>query len=202
MNNLQADMKMIPRQLSLSDKCFSVERNKSSYTKMRLRVENLPKKKVVKVLEAYGGRNIVWNSVKTKVSNKDIRVLSIDGVETSGIQLRGDCQKFMTGMNLQAFDIIDLDAYSVPYKLLRIIFEKKLKDVTIFFTFTQTLTGRLHRGMLKEIGYTQKMIEKVPELFFRNGFEKFKNYLAFRGVRKITYFFEKDEKTVFGMFKL
>jgi hypothetical protein len=93
-------------------------------------------------------------------------------------------------MDLSKFDVIDLDAYGVPFKQLKIIFmqnEKKKLDVIVFVTFIQTMFGALPRAFLKECGYPNKMVRKIPTLFNKNGMDKMKLYLALNGVSKIHY---------------
>ncbi len=91
---------------------------------------------------------------------------------------------------LENYDVIDLDAYGVPYQQLSIVLEyfrkaKSNKEHVVFVTFIQTLFGGLPRKLLYEIGYTKGMVEKVPSLFNVGGFEKIKRYLYKYGVRKI-----------------
>lgn len=156
----------------------------------KLAIDNMPDKKRVRVLDAYSGQGLTWKTIHTDRPQIDMLIDEIELKGRPGVYLRGDNLKYLAGMNLSQYDIIDLDAYGIPYKQLEIIFSRRRqngKKVIIIFTFIQTLFGVLPKGMLLKLGYTPKMISKIPSLFNRNGFEKFKQYLACRGIRRINY---------------
>jgi len=156
-------------------------------TKIRLRLDNLPAGDC-RVLDCYAGTGLIWRTIK-KRSKKKINVLGIEIENRDGIYLQGDNRKFLSSMDLSAFNVIDLDAYGVPYDQLRIIFSKKPRpEAVIFVTFIQIMYGGLPHGMLRDIGYKTSMINKCPALFYKNGFEKFKQYLAFNGIGQIRHY--------------
>lgn len=159
-------------------------------SKVNLRMNHLPNKKSIKVLDCFAGKSIIWKEIKRK-SDKDINVIGIDKV-SYGSTLRGDNIKYLKGMDLNKYDIIDLDAYGVPFRQLEIIFQKRYRGIS-FITFVQSIFGRLPVRMLEKIGYTREMIKKCPTLFNRNGIEKFKQYLAMNDIKKITII-EKNNK--------
>ncbi|MBT9168616.1 MAG: hypothetical protein DDT19_01963 [Syntrophomonadaceae bacterium] len=153
--------------------------------KVMLRLDNLPPKKTIKVLDCFAGFQLVWNEV-IKLSKKNIIYVPIEKKNSTGAFLAGNNLKFLRAMNLSEFDVIDLDSYGIPYGQLNIIFSRGFRGI-IFVTFIQSLFGRLPQAMLKELGYSSNMLKKVPTLFNRNGFEKFKLYLAINGVKFIRY---------------
>jgi SAM-dependent methyltransferase len=157
--------------------------------KVKLRMNHLPETDPVRVLDAYCGNGIIWDYIKKK-SGRDIRVLGIDKkADAAMIYLIGDNVKFMKRMRLEKFDVIDLDAYGVPFEQLEYVLsydKKKNLHHRIFVTFIQSVFGRLPDGMLKRLGFTEAMIQKIPTLIMRNGIEKFKNYLALMGVKNIS----------------
>lgn len=136
---------------------------------------NLPKKKNIMVLNLYNGDNLIWSEICRR--NAGIDVIGIDIKKDKKKSLIGDNIKFLMSMDLSAYDILDLDAYGCPIDQLEIIFEKKYKGI-IFVTFIQSYMGSLPKKMLNKLGYTNNMIDKIPTLFSRNGFEKLKNYLS------------------------
>lgn len=155
--------------------------------KVKLRIRHLPGKKEIKVLDCFAGKGIIWKKIQER-SKKEIKVLGIDIKNKSKqVFLQGNNLKFLPLLNLENYDIIDLDAYGVPFSQLEIIFKKKPKKFLIFGTFNQTIYGGLPYKMLERLGYSKKMIRKCPTLFFRNGWEKFKNYLACEGISLIHY---------------
>lgn len=154
--------------------------------KVKLRLNNLPDKKTISVLEMYSGDSLLWKRIKS-LSPKTIEVLRIDKKpDRQGIYLRGENIKYIELAKRTQFDIIDLDAYGVPFDLLEYIFKNGI-EARIFATFIQSMFGCLPRGMLNALGYTDGMVEKCPTLFNRDGFGKFKQYLANNGVKEIKY---------------
>jgi hypothetical protein len=118
----------------------------------------------------------------------------MDRKKLAGIYLQGDNLKFLASMDISKFNVIDLDAYGVPYLQLKIIFSRKLqKETVVFVTFIQSVFGRLPNDMLEELGYSPTMIRKCPAIFFKNGFEKFKQFLACHGIEQIRYY-SHDQK--------
>lgn len=158
-------------------------------SKILLRLESLPEKKEVKVLEAFGGEGVLWNEVK-KRTDKKIKILSIDANKYKRVQLQGDNIKFLNAFDLNEFDIIDLDAWGSPFKQLQIIFSKKYKGI-VHCTFIQTMKGGINKELLYANGYTKNMAEKIPSLFGRNGVDKLMNYLYKKGVRSVKIISEK-----------
>ena len=152
--------------------------------KIILRLKHLPKKDVINILDCFSGDSKIWDEIK-KNSDKEINVLKIEQKEKSGIYLKGDNIKFLISIDLKKFDVIDLDAYGIPYKQLNVILKKANKDTVVYVTFIQSLFGVLPIKFLVSLGYSKKMIKKIPTLFFKNGFEKLKLYLANNGVKKI-----------------
>ena len=152
--------------------------------KVILRYNNLPDKDYIKVLDCYSGSCQIWNKIK-QYTDKNIEVLPID-IKKNRNNLKGDNIKFLKGMDISQFDVIDLDAYGVPFQQLEEIFTKNYKG-HIFVTFIQSQHGKLNNGLLYYNGISKNMIKKVKSIFYTKGFEKFKNYLAFRGVKFIKY---------------
>lgn len=151
--------------------------------KVKLRIDNLPKKKSLNVLDLFGGDGLIWNEIKER-TGKQITVIRMDlKSDKPGVYLKGDNIKFLMGMDLKPFDVIDVDAYGVLYKQLQEIFRKNYKGI-IFITYIQSVFGRLPKKMLNELNYSDRMIDKIPTLFNRDGIEKLKNWLSIYGIKK------------------
>lgn len=163
--------------------------NDADYVKYKvtLRLMSLPKKKEISVLEAFGGEGVLWNEVK-KLTDKKIKILSIDKNNYNKVNLQGDNIKFLKGLDLSKYDIIDLDSWGSPINQLRILKEKKYKGI-VHCTFIQTMFGKINNEVLYKLGYTKNMVKKCPSLFNKNGFEKMKQYISTEfDVSKITVF--------------
>lgn len=121
--------------------------------KVNLRLRHLPGKQSIRVLDAYGGDGRIWNKIKT-MTDKKIEVLRIDHKDTSrGVYLKGDNVKYLKSLDLVKYDVIDLDAYGVPYTQLEAVFDclsGKIynHEIICYVTFIQTMLGSLPRKLL------------------------------------------------------
>ena len=158
--------------------------------KVLLRLESLPDKPLIKVLDCFSGNGLLWTEVK-KRSGKKIMVLRMDEkTDRTGIYLKGNNTKYLSGIDLLNFDIIDLDAYGSPFKQLEIIIKRRYSGI-VHVTFIQTMMGALNKNMLLQLGYTDGMIKKVPSLFNKNGLIKILEWLHLKGnVDKVRIFTE------------
>ena len=155
--------------------------------KVALRLAHLPDKKVVKVLDCFAGRGVIWQAVRKLAPGRDIRVLPIEvkpQEEDVLFYLPGDNTRFLETLDLGRFDVIDLDAYGVPYDQLSTIFRRGFMGV-VYVTFIQASFGIMSNGLLQEIGFSRQMINKSPVLFTKRGWQYFLEYLAKRGVRTV-----------------
>lgn len=166
---------------------------------LRLESLNLIDKQEINVLEAYAGDGVIWNRVQ-ELTDKKINILKIDVKDDKkGVYLKGKNEKFLPLFDFSIYDIIDLDAYGVPYNQLEPVFIKKFKGI-VHCTFIQTGMGALTHGLLIKLGYSKSMIKKSPTLFSKNGIEKMKNYLSLNGVTKIRgFFFERKNYFYFKL---
>lgn len=156
--------------------------------KIALRLKNIPEKSILRVLDAFSGFGTIWKNVQKRYPGKII-ITSIDKQQKNdSFVLLGDNIKYLESLNLSCFDVIDLDAYSVPCEQLKILFRKKYHGV-VFITFIQVVMGALPHEFLFDLGYSKKMIEKCPTLFFNNGLQKIMDFLSINGVTKIKYRF-------------
>lgn len=159
--------------------------NKYLIDKIVLRLDHLPAGKRVRVFNAFGGKQIIWQAIKRIRKDVEIEVLSADKIgDLDLVYLRGDNLKYMARMDLSKFDVIDLDAYGCPVKQIDLLFRKQYRGM-VFVTFIQSMNGVLPHDMLFDLGFTKAQVEKCPSLFNLRGLEKMMGYLYTRGVRKI-----------------
>ena len=129
--------------------------------------------------------------VKKILPEIEIDVLMIEKKsEKKGFYLNGDNEKFIPLFDFSKFDIIDLDAYGVPYNQLEVVFDREFKGY-VHVTFIQTGMGRLPDNFIKYSGYSLEMIKKIPTLFCKNGIDKMNNYLYAKGVTEIIGYFNQ-----------
>jgi len=158
--------------------------------KLRVRLQNLPAKKCFSVLDCFCGAGSLWQSVQARRPDLKINVLSIDKkMDRRRLHLIGDNIKFLASLDLTKFDAIDLDAYGVPYAQLSFCLGQKLRPGTVFYvTLALARKQSLPKQLLYELGYSEAMINKCKTLCSRPALEKFKRFLAGRGVRRISYY--------------
>jgi len=152
--------------------------------KVALRAAHLPDGKI-RVLDCYGGEEKIWKAVR-KITGKKIISLPIDTKEynETSFYLSGDNRAYLQSINLKNFDVIDLDAYGVPFDQLEMIFKSEFNGV-VFVTFIQSIMGQLPLALLRSVGFTDEMIKKCPTLFGKSGWKYFLEYLSLRGIKKI-----------------
>lgn len=170
--------------------------------KVHIRIDSLNhlQKKELSVLDAFGGDGLVWKAVTTKLDPKssppDIGVVRIDrDKKRKGFYLIGDNVNVMNSINLQAFDIIDLDCHGSPYMQLQILFKRKYHGL-VHCSFIPGLRG-VDVELLLSLKYTRKMIEAAPLIFKRNAFARMMDYLGSNGVREIHNYQATVDKNYF-----
>lgn len=167
----------------------TTEKTFNSYLadKVWLRARNIPKGEV-NVLDCFAGKGTIWRAVQL-VTGREINVLPIDTTNSDGFfYLPGDNRSFLSIIDLSRFNVVDLDAYGIPYDQLKILFDRKYKGL-VFVTFIQTGWGGMPWGLLTDLGFTRAMIEKIPTLFAQRasgiGWGFFKEWMAGHGVKSI-----------------
>ena len=163
--------------------------------KVKLRIDNLPDLDTIKVLDLFSGEGLIWDTI-IKQTQKDIKVLRIDQKkDKKGLYLIGDNLKYR--LNYNHFDVIDIDAYGVPHRQLERIFQMVNTSTVLYITYIQTLYGRLPKKMLEEIGYTEKMIKKIPTLFYSHAQEKLFQWLAQKGIKSVKYYCNENKRKTY-----
>lgn len=158
--------------------------------KVELRERLIQDKDHYRILECFAGDGALWGALIKKYPSKKFEILRIDlKPDKKGVYLKGDNLKFIGGMDLRQFDLIDLDAYGSPYHQLDIVFKSGYKGPVVC-TAIQTMSGALPHGFLRELGYTPAMVKKCPTLFNLSGLDKMKEYLSLKGVKKLAYYSE------------
>lgn len=188
--------------MSMSSKNKKTD-NSHTEDKVMLRLETveLIKKDEVNVLEAYAGSGIIWKQVQARTKKK-INILKIEMKDNKkGVYLKGDNSKFIPLFDYSIYDIIDFDAYGVPYFQLKTVFLKEFKGF-VHVTFIQSGMGSMPNGLLEDLGYTKEMIKKCRTLFSKNGMQKMCSFLANNGVKKITgHFIDRKNYFYFNLDK-
>ncbi len=164
-----------------------IKKTNNSYlgNKIDLRLNHLPKGDL-SVLDCYGGAGLIWRAIMGETKRR-IRYVAIDESDYSvGFYLPGNNLAYLQSLDLGRFNVIDLDAYGVPFEQLEILFQRGYTG-RVFVTFIQIVVGAVPYRMLTSVGFSTEMIRKTPALFFKRGWEYFLEYLAQKGVRTVTH---------------
>ncbi len=172
--------------------------------KVQLRLDYLPKKKTVRVLSCYFGRNVVWNTVAALSPSRTIRVTGMDIVKgLPGAYLPGDNRKYLANMDLSGFDLIDLDAYGIPFEQLALVLDNHTaRGKGAFITAIQTHHGALPHKLLLHLGFTKKMLQKAPTLFYTDGIGKLLRFMAEKGVKWVEGYNTPGKRKNYLFFKI
>jgi hypothetical protein len=153
------------------------------------------------VLDCFHGNGVLYNNLKKEFN---IKVFGIEKEKGKGTGLHGDNIKFLKNLDLSKYDIIDLDAYGIPFFQLEEIFNNKTlkKNSIVIYTMIQTMQGSVHKKMLDYYGINNKMYNKCRTLFKNHGHKAFLNYLNINGVKEVSEYFVKKKSSLkhYGFF--
>jgi len=165
--------------------------------KVLLRIKHIPIGPC-KVLDAFGGHGVVWKEVAAQTGRKDIYRVGIDKEKRTGC-VHGDNRKWLRGMTLSLFDVIDLDAYGIPFDQVKILFDRKYKGV-VFFTFIQSALGAIPSALIRVNGISRDAQRMAPTLFGQIGWQLWVDWLSNNGVKRV-FHMSKNRKH-YGCFVL
>jgi len=137
----------------------------------------------IHILDCFAGDGKLWRLLEKEYGDS-IRHVGIDTEMKHGAKYLGDNRKYLKHLPLNDFNLIDIDAYGVPYEQLHIIAQRQYQGI-IVGTFIQCGYGGLPYAMLEELGYSRKMVKKITKLFFADGWKKWISYLKLIGYESV-----------------
>lgn len=147
----------------------------------------------VRVLDCYAGKGIIWNLLKNKNQDKEISVLSIEKEKGKNPNaLCGDNLKILPSLDLSKFDVIDIDAYGLPFEQTKLILESPFRG-WIVITFIQSQYGRLNKKMVESVGLSWSNYNKCSTLFKPFALPFFFDFLSKKGIDKAFGYFLGDK---------
>lgn len=138
----------------------------------------------MRVLDAFGGRGLVWAAVQREVRRPVDRVAIDKRRDIWDFHFHGDNERVLAAMDLATFDVVDLDAYGVPADQIMEVARQGYRGV-VFATFIQSMTGRMPDHILRDVGVPEGALKAAPSLLARRGFDFFCEWLHLIGVREI-----------------
>ena len=166
--------------------------------KVKLRLDSLKEvhTQVPSVLECFGGDGLLWKEV-SRISGRKINSLRIDQKkDKDGSYLCGNNLKILPSLNLADYDIIDLDAYGIPWDQLALLKAQDYSGV-IHITHIQTMMGALPYNALEHFGISHEMFKKSPTIYANFGGRPVKSLLYEMGYRKIYQYAPTSRKIYF-----
>lgn len=152
--------------------------------KVGLRVRAWNRAKNKRVLDCFHGNGMLWNRVADVVKTP-VEVVGIEKIKTKGnALLRGEAIKHLPTLDLDAFGIIDLDDYGVPFDETKLILDRGWRGC-LLVTLIQSQHGRLPLAMNTYFGMPPEMVNHVPSVFNGRCWEKFAGLLYDYGVRSV-----------------
>ena len=142
--------------------------------------------KPIRVLDCFAGEGLLWHYLK-KESKFCIEHVGIDSLPKRGALYVGDNQRYLCQLPIDDYDVIDLDAYGVPYNQMKILAQRNYQGIVVG-TFIQCVYGGLPYAMLEDIGYSRPMVRKITKLFFNNGWDKWATFLRLIGYEDVFVF--------------
>jgi hypothetical protein len=139
--------------------------------------------KPVHVLDCFAGHGTLWRLLR-RVYGNQISTVGIDRAWNRSARYLGDNRRYLKLMPLDTYNVIDLDAYGVPYEQMKIISQRRYTGIVVG-TFIQCAYGGLPFSMLNQLGYPRQMVKKVTRLFFRHGWRKWCDFLRLLGHHEV-----------------
>lgn len=163
-------------------------------------------RKTITVLDCFAGKGLIWSSIASQFEIEYPHVsLSITPIEkrknlARSPYLVGDNMKFLTTLDLNQFDIIDLDAYGVPIQQLLYILQHPANPY-VCLTAILILYGRMPDTLLIENGIPLEMYKKIPSLFTCKFKPFLLNLLLKYNVKTIKGYFSEKPLKMYVYFK-
>jgi hypothetical protein len=140
----------------------------------------------IHVLDCFAGDGLLWHYLKKETGLSIVHV-GIDSLPKRGACYLGDNRRYLLQLPIDDYDLIDLDAYGVPYDQMKILAGRNYRGIVVG-TFIQCVYGGLPYAMLEDIGYSKRMVKKITKLFFNNGWDRWMAFLKICGYEDVFVF--------------
>jgi hypothetical protein len=139
-------------------------------TKVRIRLDLIDELGLnnLSVLDAFAGQGLVWKEIQRQRPDLQIATVGIEKRKYINPNvIMGDNRKAMKGMDLAAFDIIDLDAFGCPWEQLTLCAEQA-PFVPVVLTHISIDLGPVPKGLLRASGVPEAWYTSmgVPQALF------------------------------------
>ena len=152
--------------------------------KIELRINHIPEKAVIKVLDCFAGRSEIWRRIKAITGKKIVYIPVEKTAYDFGAYFHENSLKTLENIDIHKFDVIDIDAYGVPFAHVNLILKKKFKGV-VFVTFIQSVKGEMPADLLMAAGFSVNQIDICGAMLWKSGWNYFLEYLAMNGIKEV-----------------
>ncbi len=161
--------------------------NKSIANKIFIRKEAIKSLKIVKVLDLFAGRNVLWDNIKTD------KYYGIDIEVNKGKNLNADTRIIFDSLDLSEYNVIDCDSYGIAFDLYKkILTHKSIKKGTIiFYTLITNEFTKIQNVAKTEFNF-KHFYDKAPSLFNARAIEFFYEFIASYGIKEVNYYSIRD----------
>jgi hypothetical protein len=175
--------------------------NSATDEKVGLRVEWLVSygRETVRVLDCFGGEGVVWAAVSEACP--DVRILrtGIERVKGKGDPNRtlyGDNLQWLPQIDLNEFDVVDLDAYGWPCRQVDMV-QERFPSMPMFTTVGINGIGSVPHVAVEAAGMPPEWADLVPGPINKLAVEIWDAFLASRGYTEVRRaVFEKNGQNI------
>ena len=170
-----------------------IELGHSAYTdndgladKVALRVKAIQGLDNVSVLDLFAGDNLIWREIPVA------RYYGIEAEKSKGNNLHIDNRKVIPLLDLSQFNVIDCDAYGMPYEQIQLLFSNPTlqSGTVIIYTCISGVLNRLSVRMIQDYGIADQY-KRSRVLYNRYSADMFHGMLYHHGVKKVTRYKKK-----------
>lgn len=152
----------------------------------------------VRVLDLFAGENLIWRQIPCD------RYYGIEAEKGKGKNLHLDNRKAIPLLDLSGFNVIDCDAYGMPYEQIRLIFDNPTlqSGTIIIYTCISGVLNRLSVRMLEDYGLCEHY-KRSRVLYNRYSADMFHAMLHKLGITQITCYRTKTTMSKeYGFFRV
>lgn len=157
--------------------------------KVALRKEAIRGLEELKVLDLFAGENLIWSKIKTD------RYFGIESEKGKGKNLNVDNRRIIPVLDLRQFNVIDCDAYGIPYEQISMIFDNTTlqKGTVIIYTCITGVLNHICSKCQKDFDLRENY-KRTRVLYNKYSRDMFFEMLRRNGVKKVTSY--RDDATM------
>lgn len=146
-----------------------------------------------KVLDCFHGNGLIWGEVAKSIDVEMVTGIEINNNLYSNFEtIIGDNREVLKHINIDEYNIIDIDSYGNPFEQMNIIFRRSNKQKIIIYTYiVNKMSGvSKHITMLPDAVHICKTIMNEYErdcfdnYLYRHGIKKYNEIVIKRGTEK------------------